>query len=162
MKKVFAGVLLSLIATVTVVAQTTSTSSNVVVWRSMIGNITAPGVSNPVGGIASATQPWTATGGFAAVDLSTGAIAFAVEGLVLNGSNSSGTTGPVTNVTGALVCSASSSPTVIETSSVTLSAQGNAAFSGTLSGIPSSCTSPVFLIRIPGAAWIATGAVRIP
>jgi hypothetical protein len=161
MKKVFAVVLLSVIATATLVAQTSS-SSNVVTWRTIEGVITAPGTSNPVGGIASGTSPWTTTGGFAFVNLTTGDVAFAVEGLVINGGNASGTPGPVTNVAGALVCNASSSPTVTETSSVTLSAQGNASFSGTLSSAPSSCTNPIFLIRVPGGPWIATGAVRNP
>jgi hypothetical protein len=161
MKKAFAVVLLSLMATATLVAQTSS-SSNVVFWRTITGVITAPGTSNPVGGIASGTSPWTASRGFAFVDLTTGAVTFAVEGLVINGGNSSGTPGPVTSVTGALVCGASSSPTVIESSPVTLSAQGDASFSGTLSGVPSSCTSPIFLIRVPGGPWIATGAVRTP
>lgn len=160
MKKVLAVVLLSLIATVTLVAQ--SGSSNVVFWGTIKGVITAPGTSNPVGGIASGTSPWTTVGGFAVVDLTTGAVTFTVAGLVLNGGNASGTPGPVTNVAGALVCSAGSSPTVVETSSVTLSAQGNAAFSGTLSNVPSSCTNPIFLIRVPGGPWIATGAVRVP
>jgi hypothetical protein len=160
MKKALAVVLLSLIATVTLVAQTSS--SNVVFWKTIIGDITAPGVSSPVGGIASGTTAWTTTGGFAIVDLSTGAVTFSVEGLVLNGGNASGTPGPVTHVTGSLVCSAGSSPTVVETSSVALSAQGNAAFSGTVSGVPASCTNPIFLIRVPGGPWLATGAVRTP
>lgn len=162
MKKVLAILLLSLLGTVTLVAQTSSSSSNVVFWRTINGVITAPGTSNPVGGIASGSSPWTTSRGFAFVDLTTGAVTFAVEGLVINGGNASGTTGSVTNVTGALVCSASSSPTVTETSSVTLSAQGNASFSGMLSSVPSSCTSPIFLIRVPGGPWIATGAVRTP
>ena len=161
MKKVFAVVLLSLIATATLVAQTGS-SSNVVTWRSIKGVITAPGTSNPVGGIDSGSSPWTTTGGFAFVNLTTGDVVFSVEGLVINGGNASGTPGPVANVAGALVCNAGSSPTVTETSPVALSAQGNASFSGTLSSPPSSCTNPIFLIRVPGGPWIATGAVRNP
>src|SRR5690348_18433524 len=70
MKKVFAVALLSLIATATLVAQTGS-SSNVVTWRSIKGVITAPGTSNPVGGIDSGSSPWTTTGGFAFVNLTT-------------------------------------------------------------------------------------------
>ena len=162
MKKVLAVLLLSLLGTVTLVAQTSSSNSNVVFWRTITGVITAPGTSNPVGGIASGTSPWSASRGFAFVDLTTGAVTFAVEGLVINGGDSSGTPGPVTNVTGSLVCGGGTSPTVVETSPVTLSAQGNASFSGTLSGVPSSCTSPTFLIRVPGGPWIATGAVRTP
>jgi hypothetical protein len=158
MKKVLAVVFLCLFATAIAVGQ----SSNVVFWKTITGVITAPAVSNPVGGIASGSSPWTTTGGFALVNLMTGEVAFNVEGLVINGGNASGTPGPVTNVAGALVCNASSSPTVTETSPVALSAQGNASFSGTLSGAPSSCTNPIFLIRVPGGPWIATGAVRTP
>ena len=161
MKKVLAAVFLSLIAAATLVAQT-SGSNNVVFWRTINGVITAPGTSNPVGGIASGSSPWTTTGGFAFVNLMTGEVAFSVQGLVINGGNVSGTPGPVTNVAGALVCNAASSPTVTETSPVTLSAQGDASFSGTLSSAPSSCTNPIFLIRVPGGPWIATGAVRTP
>jgi hypothetical protein len=163
MKKVLAVVLLSLFATVTLVAQSSSSGSNVVFWKAINGVITAPAVSNPVGGIASGSSPWTTTGGFAFVDLTSGAVTFNVEGLVINGGNASGTPGPVTNVVGALVCNpTASTPTVLETTSVTLSAQGNAQFSGTLASVPSSCTNPVFLIRVPGGPWIATGAVRTP
>jgi hypothetical protein len=127
MKKVCVVVSLSLIVTAIAVGQTSQTS-NVVFWRTITGVITAPGTSNPVGGIASGTSPWTTTGGFAFVDLTSGAVTFNVEGLVINGGNASGTPGPVTNVAGALVCGASSSPTVVETSTVALSAQGNASF----------------------------------
>jgi hypothetical protein len=156
-------VLLSLLTAATLAAQS-SGSSNVVFWKTINGVITAPSVSNAVGGIASGSSPWTTTGGFALVDLSTGAVTFSVEGLVINGGNASGTTGPVTNVVGALVCNASGgSPTEVETPSVPLSAQGNASFSGTLASAPSSCTTPLFLIRVPGGGpWIATGAVRTP
>jgi hypothetical protein len=158
MKKVLAVVFVCVTTTAIAVGQ----SSNVVFWKTITGNITAPGVSNPVGGIASGTSPWTTTGGFALVNLMTGEVAFNVEGLVINGGNASGTPGPVANVAGALVCNASSSPTVMETSPVPLSAQGNAEFSGTLSSAPSACTNPIFLIRVPGGPWIATGAVRTP
>ena len=161
MKKTFGVVFLCLVVTAIAVGQT-SASSNVVFWKTITGVITAPAVSNPVGGIASGSSPWTTTGGFAFVDLTSGAVTFNVEGLVINGGNASGTPGPVTNVTGALVCNAASSPTVMETTPVPLSAQGNAQFSGTLTSVPSSCTSPAFLIRVPGGPWIATGAVRTP
>ena len=147
MKKVVSVVLLSLMTAATVVAQSVGNiSSNVVFWRAINGVITAPLVSNMVGGIDSGKSPWTTTGGFALVDLNTGAVTFHVEGLVINGGNASG-----------------SSPTVVETSSVALSAQGNASFSGTFATVPTSCTNPIFLIRVPGGGpWIATGAVRTP
>src|SRR5882757_6596816 len=75
-------------------------------WRTSVGNINDPGVSNPVAGIPSGGLPWTTTGGSARVDLRTGKIAFNVAGLVLNGGNASGTPGPVTSVKGTLVCNA--------------------------------------------------------
>ena len=60
-------------------------SNPVLRWERVIGNITAPGVDNPVAGIATGGAPWTTTGGTATVNLSNGAVAFQVRGLVLNG-----------------------------------------------------------------------------
>jgi hypothetical protein len=101
------------------------------------------------------------------VNLTTGAVFFDVEGLVINGTMFSGTPGPITAVTGTLVCDAGD-PTkeaAIDTDQVSLDAQGNAAFSGSLQHVPYTCNNPLFLIRIAnpaGAAgrWIATGAER--
>jgi len=52
-----------------------------------------------------------------------------------------------------------------DTAQVSLSAQGDAGFSGSLGPIASPCANPLFLIRIAQPAgvfgrWIATGAVR--
>src|SRR5260370_15468243 len=80
-------------------------NNTVVRWRQIIGNITAPGIDNTVGGVTDAngnstnpihsgTLPWTTKGGSARVNLSTGEGSFEVEGLVLNGGNATGTTGP--------------------------------------------------------------------
>src|SRR6267378_4333093 len=91
----------------------------------------------------------------------------AVDGLVLNGGNATGTPGGVDQVEGSLVCDAGQKDqTIFTTTPVPLSAQGNADFSGTFNTTPGTCTNPLFLIRIgpdlPGAnqRWIATGAVR--
>src|SRR5690242_4354620 len=93
-----------------------SNDENVVRWTSIKGEITAPNVDNPVGvvkdndgnvtnpGISAGTTPWTTTQGGAAVNLATGAAAFEVEGLVLNGGNATGTPGRVDQVEGSLVC----------------------------------------------------------
>jgi hypothetical protein len=97
------------------------------------------------------------------VNLTTGGTVFLVEGLVLVGGNNTGTPGPVTSVKGTLVCNpGSTTQAVIDTAAVPLDAQGNAAFFGSLASVPpSSCTNPLFLIRVPGPnLWIATGAVR--
>jgi hypothetical protein len=137
----------------------------VVHWRRIVGVITAPGISNPVAGIASGGLPWTTSEGRAAVNVTTGGIAFFVEGLVLVGGNASGTPGGVTSVKGTLVCNPGSTTAqaVIDTAPVPLDAQGNAEFSGNLASVPpSSCTNPLFLIRVaPANVWIATGAVRV-
>src|SRR5215475_3509571 len=79
-------------------------ADNVVRWRKIVGVITAPNVDNPVAGISAGTLPWTTRTGSAQVDLTTGSGAFEVEGLVLNGGNATGTTGPITSVVGTLVC----------------------------------------------------------
>jgi hypothetical protein len=54
---------------------------------------------------------------------------------------------------------------LLDTDVVPLSAQGDAAFTGRIAGIPAFCDNPLFLIRIavPEGAqgkWIATGAER--
>ena len=143
--------------------------SSLVLWRSIVGVITAQGVDNPVSAnIHSGTFAWSTRSGTASVSLATGAAFFEVEGLVINGTMFSGTPGPITSVTGTLVCNAGD-PThevSLDTSEVPLDAQGNATFSGTIQNIPSGCGNPLFLIRIAnpaGAAgrWIATEAQRL-
>ena len=137
-------------------------------WRSIVGVITSQGVDNPVStSIHSGTFAWSARRGSATVSLTTGAAFFEVEGLVINGTMFSGTPGPVTSITGTLVCNAGDPREVaIDTNQVPLDAQGNAMFSGFIQNIPSACDNPLFLIRIAnpaGAAglWIATGAERV-
>jgi hypothetical protein len=139
---------------------------SIVRWKSIVGVITAPGVDNPVGTIHAGAGPWSVGSGRAQVNLSNGATFFDVDGLVLNGSNSSGTPGPVTAVTGTLVCNAGSTTvTVLDTPSVSLNVHGDAHFAGQIAGVPAVCNNPIFLIRIAipaGAAgrWIATGTQR--
>jgi hypothetical protein len=134
------------------------------VWHGIVGVITAPGVSNPVAGIASGGLPWTTSGGNATVNFTDGTATFVVEGLVLVGGNASGTRAGVASVKGTLVCDAGAADQVIiDTPLVALSAQGNAAFSGHFeSAPPPTCINPLFLIRTSGGAWLATGAVREP
>jgi hypothetical protein len=140
-------------------------SNTVLRWQQIIGLITAPGVDNPVAGISSGTTPWTTRGGAAIVNLSTGATVFHVEGLVVNGGNYTGTTGSIPSVVGTLVCNAgTSAQATFDTQATPFSAQGDAQFSGSLGSLPTSCATPLFLIRVvPGATgrWLATGAVLI-
>jgi hypothetical protein len=142
----------------------------IVRWKRIVGVITAPGVPNPVAGIASGSLPWTVSNGWASVDLATGHVAFSVKGLVLVGGNSSGTPGPVTSVKGTLVCNpGTSAQVIINTPAVPLDSAGDAQFlppaqfvGEIASALPSSCSNPLFLIRVvPKNIWIATGAVRV-
>ena len=140
---------------------------SIVRWKTVVGNITVSN-NDAVAGINPGTTPWSTTGGSARVNLSTGDVSFDVEGLVLNGGNATGTRGGVTQVEGSLICDAGAKgQTIFTTAPVSLSAQGNADFSGTFNTIPGTCNNPLFLIRIGGPnlpvanqRWIATGAVR--
>jgi hypothetical protein len=135
-------------------------------WKSIVGVITAPGVDNPVGTIHGGAGPWSVHSGRAYVDLSSGLASFEVDGLVLNGSGSTGTPGAITAVKGTLVCnSGGTAPAILDTTPVSLSVHGDARFSGQIANLPATCDNPVFLIRIAAPAgatgrWIATGAER--
>src|SRR6185369_15849555 len=124
--------------------------------------ITAPGIDNPVAvttdasgnvlsQIHSGTLPWVTQTGSARVDRSTGAVAFSVKGLVLNGGNASGTPGPINQVIGTLVCNpgsadANTPQAILDTPPVALNARGNASLVGELTAaVPSTCGSPLFL-----------------
>jgi hypothetical protein len=160
MKYLFATVLSLLFAS------TAFADSSVVRWDSIVGVITSPGVDNPVADIHAGATPWTTTHGQATINLTTGGTGFFVQGLVINGSKSSGTTGPISSVVGTLVCNAGGTDEqLFDTAPVPLSPVGNAGFSGKIGPITAPCNNPLFLIRIaqPAAAsgrWIATGAVR--
>src|SRR5260370_32827099 len=163
MKKVCAMLLLLLGASAAF-AQATPT---VVRWQSMAGVITAPGVDNPVSkNVHSGTFAWTVRSGSASVDLATGATQFHVEGLNINGAMFSGTPGPITAVTGTLVCNAGTATEVaLNSGAATLNAQGDTQLTGHIANIPATCSNPLFLLRIarlPGAngLWIATGTER--
>jgi len=140
--------------------------NSTVSWKNMVGVITAPGVDNPVGTIHGGAGPWSVHSGHARVNLLNGYTSFDVDGLVLNGSNASGTPGAITAVKGTLVCnSGGTAPMILDTAAVSLNVHGDAHFDGQISGLPATCDNPVFLIRIvtpAGAAgrWIATGASR--
>src|SRR5262250_1391997 len=155
MKKVLAVLLPLAFCASAVLAQ--HDDDSVVRWRSIVGVITAQGVDNPVGNIHSGTFAWSARSGRAAVNLSSGAASFEVDGLVINGTTFTGTPGPITAVTGTLVCNAGlDTQAVLDTPAVTLDGRGDAHFSGHIAGIPANCGNPLFLIRIATPA-VATG-----
>jgi hypothetical protein len=114
--------------------------NSAVQWNQIVGVITAPGINNPVGGINAGTGPCSVHEGHAHVNLASGEASFEVHGLVLNGSNASGTPGPVTTVTGTLVCNpGTDAQAVRDTAEVRLSPQGDAHFRGEITGIPPLC-----------------------
>jgi len=135
-------------------------SGTAVRWRGIEGVITAPGIDNPVGQIHSGAGPWTVQSGNARIDLATGEGTFEVQGLVMNGGNSSGSPGPVTAVVGTLVCNPGSPGGAVEgvfdTPAASLSPTGDAEVSFKIN-VPVACTNPLFLIRVPSGRWIATG-----
>ena len=140
---------------------------SIVHWQDIVGVITAQGVNNPVSAhINSGTFAWTTSGGNASVNLASGKTSFDVQGLVINGTQFSGTPGPVTAVTGTLVCNPGdpNQELALDTAVVPLNARGNAGFAGRINSIPGLCSNPLFLVRIAipagaAGAWIATGAV---
>jgi hypothetical protein len=155
-------------------------------WRRIIGIVEEGntvgqgnfgfGVNGVLGG-----APWSTLGGGARVNLDTGDVQFQVKGLVLAVGSSKifgfpdlpiGTPGPVTDVTGTLVCDRDGVPsgtsTLVDTPSVSLSSTGDAQFSGNIGPLPAACNDEhnlAFLVRIfnPAAfrgVWIANGAVQ--
>jgi hypothetical protein len=166
MKKLYLALALASLSATLAFAQ----DGPVVRWRQIVGVITAPGVDNPVGGflvnntatnqIHSGAGPWTAKGGSVRINLQTGEGSFDVDGLVLNGGNSTGTPGAVSSVMGTLVCDAGTPQQVIlDTPAAALSSAGDAELSFRLS-VPSQCDNPVFLIRVPAGRWIGAAAIR--
>lgn len=155
-------------------------NNNSVRWQTIIGTFfigTPPNsintvggnttVSPPIPGIIGGGEPWSTLGGHAYVDLTSGTVDFEVDGLVLAGGNGIGTTGGATPVEGTLVCApGSTTQMVFNTSTVPLSAQGNAEFHGSFGPLPTVCITTngvAFLIRIvSNGHWIANGAVRVP
>src|SRR5882762_7491906 len=147
---------------------------DIIRWKNIVGVITEKNVSNMVANIDSGTFAWSVRSGHARVDLMTGHAAFEVEGLSINGAQFSGTPGPITDVMGTLVCNAvdatqntPGTSNIANTASVSLNAQGDAEFSGTIQNIPHPCNNPLFLVRVaaPQASgavgrWIATGTER--
>jgi hypothetical protein len=143
---------------------------NEVEWRQIVG-IIVPGstVGTGTGKVTGGGLPWHTSGGHAEVNLTTGAVRFDVDGLVLAAGNSIGTPDGVTSVKGTLVCDTtgvlnSTNSTLVDTPLVILSAQGNANFRGSLGTLPVACTSQpniAFLIRTGGGAWLASGMVRV-
>ena len=153
-------------------------------WERIIGIQQAFDLVGVGAGQVTGGAPWETTEGAAQVRLTTGRVRFAVEGLVLAVGSAGGgavtglgigTAAGVTQVKGTLVCDVNGSAgggnsVLVDTPAVSLSAQGDAQFSGNVGPLPAVCSSEpdiAFLLRIvlPAAVanrWIAAGAVRTP
>src|SRR5262245_35425645 len=105
-KKLFTLVLTFIALAMMTFAASAADAQSKVHYKSIVGVITSPNVNNPVGTVNAGTFPWSVHSGHARVNLATGATRFDVNGLVINGQIFSGTAGPVTAVTGTLVCNA--------------------------------------------------------
>lgn len=140
-------------------------------WKQMVGIIQGGNlVGSGTGQVTGAPGPWSARDGSASVDLENGQIILIVRGLVLAAGNNIGVPGPVTQITGTLVCDTDGSAgggnsILLDTPLVPLSSRGNAEFKGEVGPLPDVCATEAdiaFLIRAFGTVWIANGAVRIP
>jgi len=120
-----------------------------------------------IGGVESASSPWTVKSGFASLDAS-GKLRVRVRDLILP---ATGDAGPVTAVSASLVCGGSGGTVQSETAPVPLSMKGNANLHGHIA-VPSLCFGPVVLVHIAAAngnpipqpgPWIAaTGGMNTP
>lgn len=109
-------------------------------WKRIVGVITAPddcataaaeNINSPVGNINSGTFPWSVRSGRARVNLSTGAVPFEVNGLVIVGQLFSGTPCPIKQVVGTLVCNPGEATQVtLDTPDRPLRTDGDAAAGG--------------------------------
>jgi hypothetical protein len=159
-----------ILGAVNLVHAKTPTSSGIaeteVEWRHIAG-IVSPGnvVGSGTGKVTGGGLAWHTSGGSAEVNLTTGDLRFAVDGLVLAAGNSIGTPDGVTSVKGTLVCDTTGvNSTLVDTPLVTLSARGDARFRGNVGTLPAACTTQpniAFLIRTGGGAWLASGMVRV-
>jgi hypothetical protein len=169
---------------VTLTAVQAQAASTTLKWANMVGAAVFGDQVGVGSGAVDGAAPWNTTKGSASVNLTSGKVKFSVTGLVLAVGSAPaasqfglgiGTSGGVTKVEGTLVCNVSGltaggsgNSVDVDTGSVTLSSQGNASFSGSLSSIPPVCTSAptdtAFLIRIVDPVgfeglYIAFGAI---
>ena len=108
-----------------------SAQSDGLLWLNVAG-LTQP--RSKVGGVMGSVEPWSTTGGRAYVNLVDGRVLFNVKGLALAGGDAIGTT-PVAQIKGTLVCDPNADaggPVLVDTPSLGLSLEGDAAFTGTV------------------------------
>ncbi len=149
-------------------------SDPVIVWDRVVGITPAAGFTGQfIEGISPVGFPWTVEHGRAQVNLSNHRYHIFIQGLAIGAMPTPlspiGTTGVVTSVRGAFVCTGGGP--VVETDSVELSSAGDAYLKGRLTDDLEACDpgNLVFLVRVasvlPGApditgSWLAYGASR--
>jgi hypothetical protein len=115
---------------------------SIVRWRSIVGVITVPVVDN----LWEAFTAERDLGPFAAVVLASTSLQDMLPSKLRAGArrrNCSGTPGPVSAVTGTLMCNAGSqTQAILDTSLVPLNVHGDARFSGHLQNLPVTCANP--------------------
>ena len=105
--------------------------------------------SNPlqsIGGVPSGGAAWVVSKGHTTLN-GDGSLNLRVEGLLLQ---STGTTGPVTEVSASLVCGGSGGTVVATTAAVALTPAGNAHIHDKVT-LPASCIGPSILVRVAAA-----------
>ena len=115
-----------------------------------------------IGGVNAAGAPWTVAKGHASLNTE-GTLKVDISGLILP---STGTTGPVTEVSASLVCGGGGGAVVATTGAVPLTVTGNARIHEKIA-VPTACIAPSILVRIaalngtplahPGPFIAATG-----
>jgi hypothetical protein len=137
-------------------------------WEAFVGNIrtgAAGAVGSGTGAVNAAGAPWVATGGNARVSLASGDLRFRITGLVLADTSAVGTPANNPQVMGTLVCDTDGSAgggksVLVNTPRVSLSAQGDAEFSGDLFPLPAACVNEpdiAFLVRSVTGVYFAAG-----
>lgn len=151
----------------------------IVKWQRIEGLSIGNQPLNIVAGVSSVGFEWSATKGWAQVNLQNGFLKFMVKGLVLS-AQPAGVPNPAglvigvpspgaTEVKGTIVCNAAepfpyANVVLVDSEAVPFSPTGDAHFSGKIE-LPTVCDDMAFLVRVANAGpitdlWIAHGAVR--
>jgi len=115
--------------------------------------------ANIVRGVNPGAGPWRIASLKAEVDIY-GRITVRGRGLLLASTNSIGTNANQ-SVFATLICEATGPFVEHSTSAVPLEPNGDFRIDDTLDSVPSSCASPVLLIRNTGRVWFAAGIPRV-
>ena len=135
-------------------------------WDNIVG-IIRPGdeIGTGAGTVVGASRPWVTGGGWAKLDLNVERVQFNVSGLSVASGNDIGTPGKLTEVKATVICdtdgsaSASGDSVLVDTPPISLDANGNAAYSGSVSPLPAVClTEPDVAFVLRNTIRVASGA----